>query len=103
MTPQSADSRSITAFGSSGVEMVRCLRSDGVSVHYATFSAGGRLGRHPATRRQSFTVVAGTGWVAGTDSERQAIAAGQTVIWEQGEEHESGSNSGMSAVIVEES
>lgn len=102
MTVQSAESRPITAFGSTGVEMVRCARSESVSVHYATFSAGGNLGRHPAARRQSFTVVAGTGWVAGGDAQRYPIGAGQTVTWEPGEEHESGTDSGMSVVIVEQ-
>lgn len=97
-----APSRSITEFASSHVDMTMCTRSDAASVHYAVFAPGGLLGRHPARRSQSFTVVTGTGWVAGTDGIRQPVSAGQGVTWEPGEEHESGTDVGMCVVIVEE-
>ena len=63
--------------------------------------AGGRVGRHPAAARQLFAVVHGTGWVAGADGERQPIATGEAVIWEPDEEHESGSDDGMTVLVVE--
>jgi quercetin dioxygenase-like cupin family protein len=63
--------------------------------------AGGIVGRHPAASRQLFTVVRGSGWVAGGDGRRQSIAAGEAVVWEAGEEHESGSDEGMMALVVE--
>lgn len=101
MKRHSAPSRSITAYDSSGVNMTACARSEGVSVHHAIFAPGGLLGRHPATRRQSFTVVSGAGWVSGADGGRQAVSAGEGVIWEPGEEHESGTDDGMCVVIIE--
>jgi quercetin dioxygenase-like cupin family protein len=97
----SADTRSITAYDSEGVQMMRCVRSEAVSVHVATFAPGGVLGRHPAARRQAFTVVSGAGWVAGPDGRHRAMSAGDGALWEPGEEHESGSDTGMCAVIVE--
>jgi quercetin dioxygenase-like cupin family protein len=62
---------------------------------------GGIVARHPAVVPQLFVVVSGTGWVSGADGEREAIGAGEAVLWEQGEEHESGSDEGMTALVLE--
>ena len=35
------------------------------------------------------------------DGERAPVASGDVVIWDPGEEHESGSNVGMTALVVE--
>ena len=32
---------------------------------------------------------------------REAIGAGEAVLWDQGEEHESGSEEGMTALVLE--
>jgi quercetin dioxygenase-like cupin family protein len=64
---------------------------------------GGRVGRHPAASAQLFVVVRGSGWVAGAERVRKPIAAGEAVLWEAGEEHESGSDDGLTAVVVEAS
>ena len=63
--------------------------------------AGGVVARHPAGGAQLFTDVLGSGWVSGGDGERQAITAGETVLWESGESHESGSDEGMRVLVVE--
>jgi hypothetical protein len=44
---------------------------------------------------------AALGWVAGDDGEREAITSGDAVLWEPGEEHESGSDEGLTALVVE--
>jgi quercetin dioxygenase-like cupin family protein len=62
---------------------------------------GGVVGRHPAAVSQLFVVVRGSGWVSGADGEREPIEAGQAVLWDQGEEHESGSDTGMTALVLE--
>jgi quercetin dioxygenase-like cupin family protein len=62
---------------------------------------GGVVGRHPAAGTQLFAVVSGTGWVSGGDGDRVPIRAGEAVVWEPGEEHESGSDEGMTALVVE--
>ena len=61
----------------------------------------GLLGRHPAGRPQLFLVVAGSGWVATGDGGRQPVRSGDAILWEPGEVHESGSEAGMTAVIVQ--
>jgi quercetin dioxygenase-like cupin family protein len=62
---------------------------------------GGVVGRHPAVVPQLFVVVRGSGWVSGADGGREAIGAGEAVLWDHGEEHESGSEEGMTALVVE--
>jgi quercetin dioxygenase-like cupin family protein len=62
---------------------------------------GGVVARHPAVVRQLFAVLSGSGWVSGADGERELIRAGEAVLWEPGEEHESGSEKGLTALVVE--
>jgi quercetin dioxygenase-like cupin family protein len=61
----------------------------------------GRVGRHPAAGPQLFVVVRGSGWVVGGDGRREEISEGEAVLWEAGEEHESGSEHGMTVLAVE--
>lgn len=63
--------------------------------------ADGVVGRHPAVGRQLFAVVAGSGWVSGADGRRRPIRAGYAALWEPDEEHEAGSDDGLTAVVVE--
>jgi quercetin dioxygenase-like cupin family protein len=95
-------SREIAEYGSSGVRAWYLARGDGVNVVRLEIRPGGRLGRHPAGVSQLFAVVSGAGWVSGRDGKRQPVAAGQAVVWEAGEEHESGADATvMVAVIVQ--
>lgn len=59
------------------------------------------VGRRIAPREQLFICVLGSGWVAGDDGVRMPISEGQTVLWLEGDAHESGADSNMTAVIVE--
>ncbi len=63
--------------------------------------AKGFLPRHPATVAQLFAVVEGEGWVAGTDGRRVPIKSGQAAFWDRGEEHESGTEGGLKAIVIE--
>ena len=74
---------------------------DEAHVTLLTIAAGGRIGSHPAAMRQVFAVVSGRGWVAGDDGGRLLVEAGDVVVWEAGEQHESGSDDGMTVVAVE--
>ncbi|MGY1834294.1 hypothetical protein ACI79P_04210 [Blastococcus sp. SYSU DS0510] len=97
--------REITAFGSRGVSMVPPARVlepvAGFAVHVATYAAGAVLGRHETRLWQLLAVVSGDGWAAGADGVRVPLAAGDAVLWEPGELHESGSDGGFVAVVVE--
>jgi GrpB-like predicted nucleotidyltransferase (UPF0157 family)/quercetin dioxygenase-like cupin family protein len=62
---------------------------------------GGLVGRHRAGLRQLFAVVTGSGWVSGDDGQHRPIQAGQAAVWEPDEEHDAGTDDGLTAVSVE--
>ena len=92
----------IRGFGSGGATAVPLTLPDGDGhVVCIRLAARGVLGRHPASVDQVFAVVEGAGWVRGPDGEQVPVSAGTAVHWSAGEEHESGSDSGMTAIVVE--
>ena len=62
---------------------------------------GGRIGRHPATYPQILAVLEGSGEVCGASGVDEAISAGEAVFWSAGEEHETKTAVGLTALIVE--
>lgn len=62
---------------------------------------GGSIGRHPASVRQLFAIVAGRGWVSDGSGDGRDIGAGYAAVWTAGEEHEVRSPGGLTAVCVE--
>ena len=65
------------------------------------FAPGGRLIRHPATFPQILAVLDGSGELSGADGVDEPIAAGEAVFWAEGEEHETKSAVGLTALIIE--
>jgi quercetin dioxygenase-like cupin family protein len=61
----------------------------------------GAIARHPATFPQILAVLEGSGRVSGADGEFHPITAGEAVFWSQGEEHETRSETGLTALILE--
>lgn len=61
----------------------------------------GLIGRHETVLRQLFAVVSGTGWVAGEDRARRDVSAGYAAVWEEGESHEAGTDTGLTAISIE--
>ena len=62
---------------------------------------GGRIGVHPAAAPQLFLVVQGQGLVRGEGTAGLPIAPGQAAFWQQGEQHEVLSASGLTAIVLE--
>jgi quercetin dioxygenase-like cupin family protein len=95
----------VDAYGSTGVALSPLTPplAQGVPVQAACFrlAPGGRIGRHPASVPQLLAVVEGSGWVCGADGEAQAIGAGEAVWWESGEDHETGTDDGLTAIVIE--
>lgn len=97
-------SREVTGHASSGVVMdflPRVTGADRAHVHIAHFSAGGTLGEHAAPMRQMFAILSGEGEVVSDGGEPRRVSAGQAVIWESGEVHQSWAVTEMVVVIVE--
>jgi quercetin dioxygenase-like cupin family protein len=95
----------VDAYDSTGVTLspLTSPLAQGASVQAACFrlAPGGRIGRHPAAVPQLLAVVEGSGWVSGEDGEAQAIGAGEAVWWAKGEEHETWTDEGLTAIVVE--
>ncbi|MFD2090053.1 SpoIIE family protein phosphatase [Blastococcus deserti] len=101
----SLSTRELDAFGSSGVSVSRTAHVeepvDGFAVDVTRYAPGAVNGRHPTGLWQLLAVVSGSGWASGADDVRIPLAAGEAVLWEPGEEHASGSDDGMVAVVVQ--
>jgi quercetin dioxygenase-like cupin family protein len=99
----------ITQHGSDNVVMSGIQRtSDGAfQIGCMYIGTQGVVGRHQATTPQLFLVVEGAGWVRGDGPDgldgarRHPITPGQAAFWEAGEWHESGSDFGMTAIVLE--
>ena len=96
------DEKIIRRYGSEGFRATRIAAGDGqVQLTCLTLAPGGIIGTHPATQAQLFLVIAGEGWAAGPDGRRIPISAGWGVRWDAGEEHTSGTETGLTALAVE--
>jgi quercetin dioxygenase-like cupin family protein len=102
------DSVALTRFGSHGVVLHHPL--DGVALLttagpatlvLAAFEPGGVIGRHPATSRQALAVVSGAVEVWGGDGSAADLSAGQVVVFDQGEEHETRAITATTVAIME--
>ena len=94
--------RTIDMFGSSHLVLSRVVRLAGEAQIVCMYlDAKGLVGFHQATVRQLFLVVEGSGWVRGEAPERVPIVAGRAAFWEAGEWHESGSETGLTAIVIE--
>lgn len=62
---------------------------------------GGLIGMHPAATPQLLAVVEGDGWLRGEDGVKTPISAGGAVFWTEGEMHETGTDSGLVAIVIE--
>ena len=75
----------------------------GTPVQAAIFrlARSGRIARHPATVPQILAVLEGAGRVSGADGQFQPIAAGEAVFWSAGEDHETETEDGLTALVLE--
>ncbi len=96
------DEKVIDHFGSNGLHATRIATGAGpVQLTCLRIGPGGVIGMHPATEAQLFLVVAGDGWATGPDGTRIPLTAGSGVRWEAGEDHMSGTESGLTAIAIE--
>lgn len=94
-------SRPVSEFGSRFRMGPLTGRESQVWVQIMHLTPGGLVGRHRAAARQLIAVVAGSGWATGAEGGRRDLKAGYAALWEPGEEHEAGSESGLTAVSIE--
>ena len=91
----------MTEYGSTGAHVSFLARAAGARVVRIELDPGGCLAMHPAGNPQLFVVVDGDGTVATADTPPEAVAAGTVVWWGAGERHETRSERGLVALVVE--
>ncbi|GEL76243.1 cupin domain-containing protein [Tenuibacillus multivorans] len=91
----------ITRFNSN-FTMSRIVESDNlVRINYMTLDKNGVIGYHQAVTSQILLVLNGNGYVRNEKSDLIKIQAGQAVFWEKGEWHETKTDHGLTAMVIE--
>ncbi|MFC7371895.1 cupin domain-containing protein [Fictibacillus iocasae] len=96
----SASGKRISKFDSNFI-MSRIAKT-GVNAHIGCMhlDAGGIVGYHEAVIPQLLVVVGGEG-VVRTENEEKTVKAGDAVFWQKGEGHETRTDSGLTAIVIE--
>lgn len=71
------------------------------NVGFIEIEQGGIVGYQKAPVPQFFIVVKGKGWIKGEDKTRISLKSGEGVFWEKGEGHTSGSDTGLTALVLQ--
>ncbi|MFJ5763166.1 cupin domain-containing protein [Neobacillus sp. NPDC093182] len=71
------------------------------NIGFIDIEQGGIVGYHKAPVPQLFIVIKGEGWIKGEDNHRLTLKSGEGVIWEKGEGHTSGSEKGLTALVLQ--
>lgn len=88
-------------YGARSTSSVHLGSGSGESHAYVLhFEAGGEIGEHETGFGQLFVVVGGAGWVV-SGSDRYEVEVGDAVLLPRGVMHAKGSESGMTAVMIQ--
>jgi quercetin dioxygenase-like cupin family protein len=71
------------------------------NIGFIFIEKGGIVGYHNAPVPQLFLVIEGEGWVEGEDKQRIMVKSGEGVFWNKGEGHISGSETGLTALVLQ--
>ena len=94
--------REIQEYNSSNVFISPILQIEKDAViHLMSFDPQGIIGTHQAGGPQVLLIIQGEGWVRSESPEPIPVAVGDAVFWDVGEWHESGSEAGMTALVIE--
>src|SRR5262245_27199101 len=66
-----------------------------------SFAPGGEIGPHEAGFGQLLVALSGSGWVAGADGARRGLGEGEAAFIERGETHAKGSETGLTALMIQ--
>ena len=97
-----AKAKEITNFHSLKAFYTKITKSEApITIGFIHIEQGGVVGYHLAPVPQLFIVVEGEGWVEGENQKRVNVRSGEGVLWNKGEGHTSGSDSGLTALVLE--
>lgn len=91
----------ITQYDSSFI-MRKLLMTDQPS-HVGVMDLGenGIVGYHEATVPQMLIILEGEGWVRAGEKAKVKVTAGDVVLWDKWEGHETTTDSGLKAIVIE--
>lgn len=91
----------ITKFNSNFV-MSQIIHTDKVTkIAHMHLEVNGVVGYHQAVVPQLLLILNGEGYARGEEDEYFKVAAGDAVYWEKDEWHETKSEKGLSAIVIE--
>lgn len=93
--------RLISHSDSQGFTITPVAHGREAQVAVARLAPGGIVGSHPAGGTQILVVVEGHAVVTGGGGEREVLEPGYAAIWEPGEVHETRTDQGLLAVVIE--
>lgn len=70
-------------------------------IGFIYIEAGGVVGLHEAPVPQLFIVIEGQGWVCDDNRKKHFVKQGDGVFWHKGQAHESGSDKGLTALVIQ--
>lgn len=84
------------------VSSIKLAEGDGEAHAYVLYiEPGGEIGPHEAGFGQLLFAVSGNGWVAGGDDVRVALSEGRAAFISRGEIHSKGSETGLTALMIQ--
>lgn len=88
-------------FGSVKAILARVLQlDDKAEVNAVYVHPGEQLSVQQSMTQQLFLIVNGDGWVKNVSGEKKTVQQGKAIFWGESELPESGTESGMTAVII---
>ncbi|MCM3609767.1 cupin [Planococcus sp. MERTA32b] len=93
--------KKISKFGSDFI-MSRIIQTDkAANIGCMYLEEDGLVGYHPAVVPQLLLVLSGSGSVRGESEEYFNVESGDAVFWVKGEWHETKSENGLTAIVIE--
>ncbi|MCW2757424.1 MAG: hypothetical protein JWO46_1170 [Nocardioidaceae bacterium] len=91
----------VDANGSKGFSIGAFGQTADASLVMVSLKPRGVIGQHRAAARQLLVVIDGDATVTGADDAPEAIGPGQAAVWSPGELHETRTEGGLTALVVE--
>ncbi|GIO21436.1 cupin [Oceanobacillus sp. J11TS1] len=77
------------------------LDANEIRLNYMYLEDDDEIPFHEALADQLFMIVSGEGWVCGKDKKRISLASGKAAFWKKGEFHAAGTDTQMTAFVIE--
>ena len=91
----------ITQFDSEFIMRKMLMTEKPAHVGIMHLGQGGIVGYHVATVSQILLIIEGKGWVRAGAGDKVKVTIGDLIAWEKGEGHETSTDIGLKAIVIE--